>query len=104
MARRVERRVSRVGDSASPRLSFCITTRNRVDYIEATLQSLLAQCAGQDVGIVVVDGASTDRIADVVQGVADRNAAVRLHRESENSGLDGDDDKAVAYARGRYAG
>jgi glycosyltransferase involved in cell wall biosynthesis len=90
------------GPSAAPTLSFCITTRNRAEYIGATLASLLDQSAGRDVEIVVVDGASTDGTPDVVAAVAVQHPAVRLFRETENSGLDGDYDKAVGYARGTY--
>jgi glycosyltransferase involved in cell wall biosynthesis len=52
-------------------LSFCITTRNRAQFIGATLESLLSQ-ATDDVKIVVLDAASTDGTREVVEGFAKR--------------------------------
>ncbi|MBS0570647.1 MAG: glycosyltransferase, partial [Proteobacteria bacterium] len=44
------------------KLSLCIATRNRGDFIGETLQSIAVQCDKyrEDVEIVVLDGASTD--------------------------------------------
>jgi glycosyltransferase involved in cell wall biosynthesis len=82
-------------------LSICITTRNRADFIGETLDSILAQLE-DDTEIVVVDGASTDATSEVVSGYALKAPAVRYFRETENSGFDGDYDKAVAYAQGDF--
>jgi abequosyltransferase len=84
-----------------PRLSVCITTRNREAYIAETLESILSQCP-PEVEVVVVDGASTDGTVAVVRGVAARYPQLRLETPAENSGLDADFDKAVQAARGTY--
>ena len=87
-----------------PRLSVCITTRNREAYIAETLESILSQCP-PEVEVVVVDGASTDGTVAVVRGVASRYPQLRLLTPAENSGLDADFDKAVQAAqRDRIAG
>jgi glycosyltransferase involved in cell wall biosynthesis len=54
------------------------------------------------VEILVVDGASPDDTPGVMKRYAARHPEIRYIRESENSGVDRDYDKAVAYARGEY--
>jgi abequosyltransferase len=83
------------------RLSVCIATYNRAAFIAETLESILGQMTAE-AELIVVDGASPDRTPDVVAGLAARYPALRYHREKVNSGVDGDYDKAVGYARGEY--
>lgn len=52
--------------------------------------------------MVVVDGASPDNTHEVMQRYVSRYPEVRYYREKENSGVDGDYDKAVGYARGEF--
>ena len=88
-------------ENDSPSLSICIATRNRSQYIGETLDRILEQC-NPDIEIVVVDGASTDDTGIVVSQRAAMHAALRYLPQSENSGVDGDFDKAVQLARGEY--
>jgi abequosyltransferase len=83
------------------KLSICIATYNRAAFIAETLGSILAQITSE-VELVVVDGASPDRTPEVVAQVAVRHPTLRYYREKVNSGVDGDYDKAVGYARGDY--
>jgi len=83
------------------KLSICIATYKRAAFIGETLESIIAQLV-PGVEIVVVDGASPDDTAGVVAPIAARCPALRYHRERENSGADGDFDKAVGYASGEY--
>jgi abequosyltransferase len=105
--RTVEEPSSHVSDQAAGReqtrlrLSVCIATFRRVEYIGETLRSILGQ-AQQGVEVVVVDGASPDGTAAVVEGLAAVHSRLRYHREPVNSGVDADYDKAVGYARGDY--
>lgn len=87
--------------SAAPRLSICIATYNRGEFIGETLDSLLPQLT-PDVEVLVLDGASPDRTADVMRDYCARHPAVRYQREAVNSGVDQDYAKAVLAARGRY--
>ena len=48
-----------------PRLSICIATLNRVNFIGATLDSIFAQ-AQDSPEVVVVDGASTDGTSELL--------------------------------------
>ena len=84
-----------------PRLSICIATYNRGQYIGETLDSIIALLV-PGVEIIVVDGASTDKTADIMAGYVSRSSQIRYFRESQNSGVDGDYDKAVGYAKGGY--
>lgn len=83
------------------RLSVCIATFNRAGYIGQTLDAILAQMTPQ-VELVVVDGASEDGTAALMAQYLARHPHIVYRREAENSGVDRDFDKAVAYASGEY--
>ena len=82
-------------------LSICIATYNRGRFIGETLDSVVSQLR-PGVEIVVVDGASPDDTQTVVSDYVARFPAIRYFRESKNSGVDGDYDKAVEYALGDH--
>jgi glycosyltransferase involved in cell wall biosynthesis len=84
-----------------PRLSIVIATRNRASYLAETLKNIVGDGGGR-VEIVVVDGASSDDTERVVGELAGRHPEIRYFREQTNSGVDGDYDKGVAYARTEY--
>lgn len=85
----------------SVQLSICIATFNRGSFIVETLNSIAPQLR-DGVELVVVDGASTDDTAERVTEFQARWPNVRYYREQQNSGVDCDFDKAVAYAVGDY--
>lgn len=89
------------GDINEIKLSICIATYNRSKYIRSTLDSILAQFHSS-VEVVVVDGASPDTTSEVMAQYVSMHPEVRYYRESENSGVDRDYDKAVGYARGEF--
>lgn len=86
---------------AVPKLSICIATYNRGRFIGETLDSILAQLE-PGVELLVVDGASPDNTPEVMALYVSRYPDIRYYREPENSGIDGDYDKAVGYAKGEY--
>lgn len=83
------------------KLSICIATYQRARYIGETLESILEQLPS-GVEVVVVDGASPDDTETVMARFVSEHPEVRYFRESLNSGVDGDYDKAVSYAQGEY--
>lgn len=85
----------------SVRLSICMATFNRARFIGSTLDSILDQML-PGVELIVVDGASPDSTSEVMADYVGRNPVIRYYREAVNSGVDGDYEKAVAYARGDY--
>lgn len=84
-----------------PRLSICIATLNRGDFIGETLDTIVPQLR-DDTELVIVDGASKDNTAEVVDRCAAGDPRVRYVRLPVNSGVDQDYDKAVDHARGEY--
>ncbi len=87
--------------SGVPRLSICIATFKRGAYIGETLASILPALP-DGVEVVVLDGASPDDTMAVVTDWAARYPQLRYFRETTNSGVDQDYDKAVQRARGDY--
>ncbi len=89
-------------DRAEPLLSFCIPTYNFAETLGQTLRSLLAADASADIEVVVVDGASTDHTAEVVERVRETDGRVRYIRREANHGVDEDLNHAVQAAQGQY--
>jgi glycosyltransferase involved in cell wall biosynthesis len=87
--------------SVRPLLSICIATFKRGGFIGRTLDSILDDLPA-GVEIVILDGASPDNTQQVVESYARRTPALRYFRESTNSGIDRDYDKAVGFANGEY--
>jgi abequosyltransferase len=83
------------------KLSICISTFNRANYIGETLESILSQLSSE-VEIVIVDGASNDNTSEIVAKYILQSPQIRYIREETNSGVDADYDKAVGYASGQY--
>lgn len=94
-------RASTCADLTAPVLSICIATYKRAAYIAATLDAILGGIP-ERVEVVILDGASPDDTQQVVEPFTHRSEAVRYIRESINSGVDQDFDKAVLYARGEF--
>lgn len=60
-----------------PPISLLIPARNEEANIEAALIGVL-QSRGVDMEVIVLDDASTDRTAEIVQAIAEKNSRVRL--------------------------
>jgi abequosyltransferase len=84
-----------------PRLSICIATLNRGEYIGETLDTIVGQLR-DNVELVIVDGASKDNTEEVVGKYAKADSRVRYVRLPRASGVDQDYDLAVSHARGEY--
>lgn len=83
------------------KLSICIATLNRADFLGATLDSIIENLPS-DVEIVIVDGASTDGTPELVARYQQRCASIRYFRQERNGGVDRDYDAAVQYSTGEY--
>lgn len=83
------------------KLSICIATFKRGQFIGTTLDSILSQME-PGVEIVVVDGASPDNTPEVMAEYVRHHPEIRYIREAMNSGVDADFDKAVSYAQGEF--
>jgi glycosyltransferase involved in cell wall biosynthesis len=83
------------------KLSICIATFNRGNFIGATLESMISQVE-EGVEIVVLDGGSTDDTADRVRPFVERFERLRYVRQETNLGVDRDFNTAVELAGGEY--
>ena len=83
------------------KLSICIPTYNRADFLAATLESILPQVT-EDIEVVVSDNASTDHTAAVVQSFQERLPHLVYFRQPANQGRDRNYLQAVRSAQGEY--
>lgn len=83
------------------KLSICIATYKRGNYIGQTLDSIVSQLR-DGVEVIILDGASPDNTEEVVGVYADIYPAIRYIKANKNSGIDADYDLAIGYAQGEY--
>jgi len=83
------------------KLSVCIPTYNRAQFIGETIRSVLGQ-ADNSIEIVIVDGASTDNTADVVSGFEPEFNNLTYYRGERKMGVDRDMAKTIELSRGEY--
>ena len=83
------------------KLSICIATLNRGDFIGETLDSIVAQSDAQ-IEIVVLDGGSTDDTEQVVRGFQTTFPQLHYIRQAMPHGVDRDFNTAVEAAKGEY--
>jgi abequosyltransferase len=89
------------GGVVVPKLSICIATYNRANFIGETLDSIIPQLS-DDVELLIVDGASTDNTEEIVQRYVGHDSRIRYLRLPVKGGVDQDYCKAVELARGTY--
>lgn len=83
--------------SDAVRVSVCMATYNGARYVEEQLRSILSEL-GPDDEVLVVDDASRDETADIVDALGD--SRIRLFRESRNEGYVRTFEKAMTRALG----
>jgi abequosyltransferase len=83
------------------RLSICIATRNRSDFLLETVNCILGQ-VNNEVEIIIVDGASSDGSKEKIEAINTSSTMLKYFYEDHNSGVDRDFDKSVEYASGEY--
>ena len=85
-----------------PSLSISLPVYNFATFLPETLVSILSQDGINDVDVVIVDGASTDKTEEVVANFAAVHANVRYVRLPVKGGIDRDMELAVDHAIGDY--
>jgi abequosyltransferase len=83
------------------KLSICIPTLNRAQFIGDTLRSVVLQ-ATNECEIVVLDGASTDSTEQIVGHYVQQFPRLRYIKQDKNGGFDRDLDRLVGLALGEY--
>jgi len=81
------------------KLSICIATYNRSDFLSITLNSLINQLSS-DVEIVIVDGNSSDNTREIVEIFQNKSSQIKYFFLEKKGGVDFDYCKAVEYAKG----
>jgi len=69
-----------------PLFSICIPTYNNAKYIQATIESVLAQ-PFQDYEIIILDDGSTDNTAEVIQNIQTSTPDKIRYYQQENQGI-----------------
>ena len=83
----------------SPRVSICIPVYNTARFIGDAVRSALDQTY-QDFELVIVDNASTDATPQILASFDDPR--IRLFRNEQNIGAQGNFNRAVSLASGEY--
>lgn len=84
-----------------PLVSICIPTFNYGEFISEAIQSVLSQ-SFSDFELIVVDNASTDATADLMETFARSDPRIRFYRNAENVGIVKNFNRALEYATGDY--
>lgn len=84
-----------------PLVSIGLPVRNGERYLEASIESLLAQTY-PDIELIICDNASVDGTADICRRAAARDTRVRYHRNDSDIGGAANHNLTFTLARGRY--
>lgn len=85
--------------TGSPKLSVCVPTYNRAEYLSQALHTLTVQTL-REFELLVVDNCSTDGTASLVESL--RNPRIRFHRNERNVGSRENWNRCLDLAGGEY--
>jgi glycosyltransferase involved in cell wall biosynthesis len=88
-------------DHAAPTVSICIPTYNGVRYLQSCIDSALNQTI-ENIEVLVVDDASKDGTAVIVNEFVSRDQRVRLIQNKTNLGLVPNWNQSIMHARGTW--
>jgi glycosyltransferase involved in cell wall biosynthesis len=100
-ASRAAGRTARRGLAVVPRVSIGMPVYNGERFLEATLESLLAQTY-RGFELVISDNGSTDATREICLAAAGRDPRVRYHRSAENLGATWNFNRVFVLAKGEY--
>ena len=84
-----------------PAVSVCVPTFNYGRFLPDLIKSVLAQTF-RDFELVVVDNASTDETAELMEGFVRSDPRIRYYSNSENVGIVKNFNRALGYAAADY--
>lgn len=85
----------------SIKLSICIPTYNRADFIVEAIESIISQ-ASNDIEIIISDNASTDNTEKIVRDYQIKFSHITYFRWTKNMGADRNFLKVIELAQGEY--
>jgi GT2 family glycosyltransferase/glycosyltransferase involved in cell wall biosynthesis len=88
--------------AAFPLVSILIVTHESAEYVPLCLEALLRNTSYPSFEVIVVDNASRDRTAELVEEFARRDPRLRLIRNQRNQGFAVANNLAAEAARGEY--
>lgn len=88
-------------DDSIPKLSIGLPVYNGADYLEDSLDSILAQTF-QHFELLISDNASTDRTEEICMAYAGRDSRIRYCRRKENLGASTNFNYVFALSSGKY--
>ena len=83
----------------NPLVSICIPSYNAESFIKETLQSILDQTY-TNIEIVIIDDCSKDKTVEIIQTFTDER--IKLHLNEKNLGVEGNWNKTLEFATGKY--
>jgi len=99
----LQKKVRSMLSQTKPFVSVIVPIFNTADYLQRCLQSLLASTL-ENIEIICVDDASTDRSAEIVAQVIEQDRRVKLIRHRINLGQGGARNTGIAAAQADYVG
>lgn len=90
-------------EEAIPALSVVMPAYNAEKYVQRAVESILEQTF-QDLELVIVDDASTDRTLEIIKGLAVTDARIRVFHNAENLGVSDTTNFGVSKARADLIG
>jgi glycosyltransferase involved in cell wall biosynthesis len=84
-----------------PVFSIIVTSYNREQYIQETLESILSQ-SYQDYELIVCDDCSSDSTFEIALSYQSKFSNVQFHRNTENLGQFPNRNRATKLAKGNY--
>lgn len=83
------------------KISVVTSIYNGEKYMGETIESILHQTF-TDWEYIIIDNASTDASADIVESYAKKDSRIRFYRNEKNFGISANLNKGFALARGKY--
>lgn len=84
-----------------PLVCICVPAYNAGRTLAATLDSILGQTYG-NLGVLIVDNASTDNTLEVARAYAAKDARIKVFPNAENAGAEGNFNRCLQLAAGDY--
>jgi len=90
-----------ITSKTDPLVSVAMATYNGETFIQAQLESIIHQ-SHQNIEIIIVDDASTDRTPEILKAYAVRDSRIKLYFNQKNSGHNKAFEKAISLTNSEF--